>query len=113
MTISVAVAAELPESVIAQHNKGASYNLSDDETQFTFIGGFDSISEESFLTPQGEMWTISLSVEKVVLGKYKEERVRIGTHDKNDSTFEPNKKYYITIDWGMHGMLLMGYQEIE
>jgi len=113
LVISIAVAAELPKSVIEQHNKAATYDLSGHDTEFTFIGGFDSISKDSLFSPNGEVWFISLRIEKVVLGEYKKDSVKIGTHDKHDSTFDLNKKYYITIGWGVHGMLLLGHQKIE
>ncbi|WP_444996726.1 hypothetical protein [Aliikangiella sp. IMCC44359] len=113
LLISNAVLAGLPESVIAQHKNGASYQLSDEDTQFTFIGSFDSISNESYMTPHGESWSISLSIEKMLMGSHDKRAVQIGTHDRNDSTFKLNTKYYITIDWGRHGMMLMGYQEVE
>jgi hypothetical protein len=60
-----------------------------------------------------EEWSIMLNVEKVVLGKYSKNQVYIGTHNSKDTTFEKGKEYYITIDEGHHGTLLMGHQEIK
>jgi|GEM_PF-3128521 len=70
LLISNAALADLPPSVIAQHKNGASHQLSDEDTQFTFIGTFDSISNESYMTPHGESWSISLRIEKLLLGSH-------------------------------------------
>jgi len=102
--------ARIPASVVEQHKNGAANQLGDFESQFTFVGTYVGVSEESYSNIHGEEWSLIFKVEKVLLGSYDKKIVHIATHVSTDSSFKKGEQYYITMDWGNHGLLLMGHQ---
>jgi len=99
---------------LKQHQK---YAVEDNDNYpmmtFTFIGSLKEVSKQPYLNVHGEEWGMTISIEKMLVGKYDEKVVSVGIDDPQHPPLESGKRYYITVSWGRHGMMLREETEIK
>lgn len=107
---AVPSASDIPSYVIEQHKKAA---RDDHSTPFTFVGTLESISKNPYRGIDGELYGMRIKVQKMLIGSYDSDIVEIGITDRNNPPLTMNKKYYITVGWGSHGLYIGGISDFK